>query len=348
MSGVEEIDSDQWTVYGQFHAHRPLHKVSTDSVDGDVVYVSGTTGEVLQDTHGRERFWNWLGAVPHWLYFKALRERHSLWYNLMVWSSALGTILVAAGLYLGIKRTLRAGDRWTRYLGPMRWHHITGLVFGLVTLTWILSGLLSLNPWGLLEGGSGGDRSYAEPDWLAADDIDRVLLQARNDIGPTIVNMTITARRGAPSVIMIDETGGRVRLNGTDLSVDSATQDEVLATLADMRPDVLTQSLELLHDEDAYYFGHKERIRLPVYRAILDDAEATRYYFDATTGEFLQRTGRTRKWYRWLHHGLHRLDFTAWLRSRPLWDVVMLPLLLGVTLLCFFGCRVAYRRLRHF
>jgi len=160
VAGVAGIDSDQWTVYGQFRAHQPLYKVSMNSTDRDVIYVSGSTGEVVQDTHGRERFWNWLGAVPHWLYFKALRERHSLWYNLMVWSSALGTILVAAGLFLGIKRTLRAGGRWTRYLGPMRWHHLTGLVFGLLTLTWILSGLLSLNPWGLLEGGgAGGEQS---------------------------------------------------------------------------------------------------------------------------------------------------------------------------------------------
>src|SRR5262245_57974220 len=34
----------------------------------------------------------------------------------------------------------------TPYVGWMRWHHYFGLFFGLVTFTWILSGLLSMNP----------------------------------------------------------------------------------------------------------------------------------------------------------------------------------------------------------
>src|SRR6185503_2543634 len=31
------------------------------------------------------------------------------------------------------------------------WHHYAGLIFGLFTLTWVTSGLLTMNPWGLLE-----------------------------------------------------------------------------------------------------------------------------------------------------------------------------------------------------
>lgn len=29
----------------------------------------------------------------------------------------------------------------------MRWHHYAGLLFGIVTTTWIFSGLLSMDPW---------------------------------------------------------------------------------------------------------------------------------------------------------------------------------------------------------
>ena len=29
----------------------------------------------------------------------------------------------------------------------MRWHHYAGLIFGVVTTTWIFSGLLSMDPW---------------------------------------------------------------------------------------------------------------------------------------------------------------------------------------------------------
>jgi hypothetical protein len=49
--------------------------------------------------------------------------------------------------------------------------------------------------------------------------------------------------------------------------------------------------------------------------------------------------------YRWLHQGLHRLDFTAWLRNRPQWDAFMLALLAGSTALCVTGAYLGLRRL---
>jgi hypothetical protein len=43
------------------------------------------------------------------------------------------------------------------------------------------------------------------------------------------------------------------------------------------------------------------------------------------------------RWYRWLFHGLHSLDF-AWLyRARPLWDIVVLTLMGGGLLLSATG-----------
>ena len=42
------------------------------------------------------------------------------------------------------------------YRGWFYWHHIAGLLFGIVTMTWAFSGLLSMNPWGFLEGRRGG------------------------------------------------------------------------------------------------------------------------------------------------------------------------------------------------
>src|ERR1700722_4335148 len=63
------IDDDQWTVAGDFNADRPLYRFSLDDEKRTEVYVSSVTGRALQLTTARERFWNRLGAVPHWLYF---------------------------------------------------------------------------------------------------------------------------------------------------------------------------------------------------------------------------------------------------------------------------------------
>jgi hypothetical protein len=34
----------------------------------------------------------------------------------------------------------------TKYVGWMRWHYVTGAVFGVLTLTWVFSGWLSMDP----------------------------------------------------------------------------------------------------------------------------------------------------------------------------------------------------------
>ncbi len=41
-------------------------------------------------------------------------------------------------------------------------HHVTGLVFGVLTLTWVFSGLVSMNPRGFLESGRGPEASLAQ------------------------------------------------------------------------------------------------------------------------------------------------------------------------------------------
>ena len=66
------------------------------------------------------------------------------------------------GLYIGVRQLLRRPDgRWSPYDGFNLWHHVAGLVFGVLTLSWILSGLLSMNPWGLLEGAGGEQERLA-------------------------------------------------------------------------------------------------------------------------------------------------------------------------------------------
>ncbi|RZA27914.1 MAG: hypothetical protein EOP02_08950, partial [Proteobacteria bacterium] len=148
---VTQMERDQWTVYGRFRQHAPLYKASFADDAGTALYISGRDGIVIQDTNAHERFWNWLGAVPHWLYFTAFREIQPLWYNFVIYASVLGTFLTVTGIYIGLRQYGR-GKRRIPYKGMAYWHHVTGLVFGIFTLLWVVSGLLSMNPWGWLEG----------------------------------------------------------------------------------------------------------------------------------------------------------------------------------------------------
>jgi hypothetical protein len=149
---------DQWTVASS-RAERPFREFDFDDPASTVVYVSGASGKVVQATQASQRFWNWLGSVPHWLYPTALRQHPAAWNQVVIWTSAIGTFLTLTGLYLGIKELRRRanGALSSPHRGLMYWHHVPGLIFGVLVLSWVLSGLFSMNPWGLMEGEGVGE-----------------------------------------------------------------------------------------------------------------------------------------------------------------------------------------------
>jgi hypothetical protein len=348
------VDDDQWTIAGDFNADRPLYRFSVDDEKGTQVYVSSITGRAVQLTTARERFWNRLGAVPHWLYFSALRRHAALWTQVMIAASLAGCFLAGTGIFIGVRQlTQRPPASWSPYRGCNLWHHIAGLVFGVLALSWVLSGLLSMNPWGWLEGGD----AQAE----------RARLRGHGEFsGAQVKSALATLLRSQPSaavslktapledrlyIIATTADGERRRLNagaalapltGRDLTYVAG----VLAGSASTRAAAPRPAAILMTQEDAYYFSHHHDIvRLPVYRLIL--AGGTRYYVDAVAGTLIAKIDPSAQAYRWWHEALHRMDFAAALRGRPQWDALMLLLMCGVTFLCATGAYLGYRRLTH-
>src|SRR5918993_1959550 len=77
-----------------------------------------------------------------------------MWSNTIIALSAAGTVLCIVGVVWGLWRLapvrgyrLRDHQQWTPYSFLMRWHHYLGLIFGVTTLLWVFSGLLSMDPW---------------------------------------------------------------------------------------------------------------------------------------------------------------------------------------------------------
>jgi uncharacterized iron-regulated membrane protein len=106
----------------------------------------------------------------------------------------------------------------------------------------------------------------------------------------------------------------------------------------------------LVNEEDAYYYARQRRrfeeIVLPVYRVILKDEEQTRYYLDPKTGALVHVVDSAGRWRRWLFSGLHRLDFTGFMRARPFRDMLMWLTLLGGLGVSITGVWLAIRRVR--
>jgi len=86
----------------------------------------------------------------------------------------------------------------------------------------------------------------------------------------------------------------------------------------------------VLAAEDDYYYGHKRVVELPVYRITLADPEQTRIYIGQQSGELRQLADGTTQRYRWALNAMHNLDL-AFMRSRPVWDIVTLILLADVS-----------------
>lgn len=344
--GVEYTDIDQWTV-GRLARDRPFYRVLFDDSEATNIYVSGKSGQVVLWTTEAQRFWNWFGTIPHFLYFTKLRSNVALWSQVVIWTATLGTFLTVFGLCLGIVR-FRSGGKLSPYRGLLSWHHLIGLVFGLVTLTWVASGLVSMNPAGFLEGRRGDEEQTrirgTAPTWGNL----RTSLEGvrtRASVAQAVSLVTAPLAGELYWLATLDD-GNTVRLNAAgDVAVPS--KDDLAQAARRVAGAAPITEHGLTDKEDAYYFKRRgERLVLPVYRMILGDADATRYYLDPSSGLLLQRIGANDRWHRWLFGALHRIDFAAWMRARPLWDIVVLCLLLGGFGVSATGVYLAIRRMR--
>jgi hypothetical protein len=178
IDAVEEVD--QWTVGGVF-GERPLSKYSWPN--GEQVYVSENSGEVVQYTTTASRLGAYVGAIPHWFYFTPLRKHGLEWSRIVIWTSGIGTFAALLGVAIGLwmyspsKRYRNAGVATSiPYRGQKRWHTLFGLIFGLGAATWAFSGMLSMDPFPARSGGPAGARGPG------ADSIPQAL-RARADMG---------------------------------------------------------------------------------------------------------------------------------------------------------------------
>jgi PepSY-associated TM region len=349
FSASEIVQDDQWTVAGDFRADRPLYKFSWSDALRTELYVSSTSGQAVQLTHGKQRFWNWLGSVPHWVYFTALR-RHALWWTwTVIVASLLGCFLTAIGVFIGISQLRRRPEnRWTPYRGFMAWHHIPGVIFGAFALTWVFSGLLSLNPWGLLEGdGPGRESERIQGTPVSWGQLQNTLQQLSLPAAlKGVVSLRTSNFDGRLFFVAADAQGQRTRLDANGMAAP-LTHEELELETQRIASEAASMPPQLLSTADSYYFPHHdESLPFPVYRLLLDDVGRNRYYLDPVSGEILMKIDPAARGYRWLYEGLHRWDWSAALRRRPSWDILTLFLLSGASLVCATGFYGAVRRIR--
>ena len=328
------IVRDQWTVGAG--GQQPFWRVRLADAAKTDVYVSRRTGEVAQRTTQRSRIAAWLGAVPHWLYPTILRQDAKLWTQVVVWTSLAGTFLTLAGLYLGVLAWGRARDGLVSpFRGLVAWHHLGGLFAGMLTLTWVFSGLVSMNPWGFLESGDdpAAERIAGPP--VAFATVERAI-EAVQRQAPEVSNVRLARVDGRLFLIAGDQ---RLDVDGHPAPLGEAD----LAAAGRRAGRVAAQGM--IAAEDEYYFSHHDAVTLPAWRVLL--VEGRRLYLDPRSGEVLADVDAAGRGYRWLHEGLHRFDFVPGLRNGPAWAAGVLILLSAATFGVATGAWLGLRRLLH-
>lgn len=343
---------DQWTI--TLAGELPLERYDVGDGHATRAYFSRGSGEVELTTSRGTRALAWLGAIPHWFYFTPLRTNQPAWYWTVVWVSVAGCLLAALGLVLACTQFRRSKPfrlaASIRYRGWMRWHYYTGALFGLFALTWVFSGLLSMEPFAWttatgmrlppndLQGGTLDLERYrpGEPGFARALGADSAFEIALMRIQGEPHYVVTTGPRNARRVLAAATHSERI---------EPFSAQSVLAELEATVTDAGIRRHEVLTDYDAYYYAQDGSAPLPVLRVEFDDPARTWYYFDLMTSGTLLANHRLSRLERWLFNGLHSLDFGFWYGRRPLWDIGMIFLSLGALATSGIGMYLGSKRL---
>lgn len=357
---VSKIDTlqhlEQWIPFGSRKNDLPIYKFYFNDQDKTQVYVSSKTGNVLQCTTQSERFWAWLGAVPHWVYFTWLRQDVELWIKVIVWIGVFGMLMLTAGFYISIRNYRLQLKRGKGLTSPYKkkwykWHHVFGTLFGLFVFTWVLSGVYSLED---------------VPSWLGRVQKDyaprKTLSQGMLAMHAYKLDYRDVIAAYADRALRIDWSSFydiplyQVYLKGQDqaLIIDASvssmpaevdlTQQQVVQAVQAVHGKEPVEA-ELLTEYDNYYIDTYGQQALPVWKVSVQNADHTVYYINPKTAAYRSFNTHAR-WQFHLYQGFHTLRYKVFVGHPVLWTIVMWTLLLGGAVVSFTGVVMGLNYLR--
>lgn len=386
---------DTYTRLPAMQTHFPLHRVALDDAAGTEYYVSERSGEAVMKSDRRTRLLGLFGYITHTFFFF---RQQSWWSALLQWLSWTGLAMCLTGAVVGVWRyglSARFRHKGVRshspYTGWMKWHHYTGLIVGVLTITWMFSGLVSLDiipgiresrysPQQVAAGARSvqGEGALIELDTLTMDTLRAAASTVARSFAPKELELLqfggepyLIAYR-APTPDTVDEWSSRSGMDfitptpdGEHALVSPLRPDRtfprfddstVMRVARDVMPGVTIRDAVWLDDYDDYYYRTVSSFdlglprmakTLPVLRVRYDDAAQTWLYLTPSPGQ-IYKVERQDRANRWGYYGLHGLDFAFLYRYRPLWDIVVVVLLLGVGVSTLTSLVPACRRLaRH-
>lgn len=330
---------EQWIPFGRLRNEFPIYKFYFDDEVKSELYVSSKTGSALQFTDADSRFWAWFGAIPHWVYFTELRQNASLWSDVVIILSGLGSLMCLAGIIRGISIYRINYRRKKRFATPFRkfsykWHHILGFVFGLFVFTFVFSGMMSL----------------AEiPQWISSSNKSPI----KNEANISLANYKLTLKELAKtyddSLKSVewsnfgDKPFYKIIVGSEIYYIDASTNNvetlnirvsDIQNYFKAISPEVLT--ISLMTDYDNYYLSRKRKLPLPVYKVEINDEYGSTYYVNPQNGS-VQYYDTNRRIRKWTYQAFHSFSIKFLLERPMLWNLLMWLTMIGGTLVSITG-----------
>lgn len=338
VGDIEVIQEDAWTHSKALDLHRPLYRATIKDDELAVLYVSGVTGEVIRDVSVVEKYWNWIGAWLHWLYPFRGGFLDPLWADIVIYSSLAASLLALAGMAIGLMRWRAQGypngSRSPYRNAMMRWHHVIGLFFGLLVFLWIVSGLLSVNPWKVFDSGARRPLENSLDQALLARDFDAAAaINCFNRDGFDIRELEWTRFQGRIHAVARNSDNETKILSSSSPCrlATTYTEDEVRNEALRLMPHARLIDSVLQDQFDWHYNARAPHTMtggfekpLPVLVAKFDDPHATWLYMDINTARVVQRIDDYARVKRWLFSFFHSWDWKLLLDNRPIWDVLLI------------------------
>jgi hypothetical protein len=354
------IDEDAWTHSRALDGDRPLHRIWMSDAEQTLLYVSGTTGEVVRDANRTERIWNWVGTWIHWLYMFRGGAFDASYKEIMTYLPLAATLLAITGLVVGLLRwrfrgVYKSGSK-SPYREPFaRWHHLCGLVFGLVSTTWVFSGSMSANPWRIFDSpvrmnGDAYSGAQLSASLFSLDAARAIEIFRAAGFRPR--ELEWRALDGAGYYIAYDGSGATRALEGQAGATPFVLFPlEQLQRAAARLLDAPVKETTFLTSYDSYYYSRAPHTmtgesvkRLPVLRVAFDDLQQSLIHIDPYTSAPIDKLDERRRMRRWLFAFLHSFDWPPLLAARPAWDVLLIFLSLGGFGLSITGIVLGRRR----
>jgi hypothetical protein len=228
----------------------------------------------------------------------------------------------------------------------MRWHYVTGVVFGVFTLTWVFSGFLSMEPFFWASEGGTGNRI---PQALRGGALDVSRFPKVPLSGPAIKEADFLRIQGEPYFQLRGSDSAEsvlISAKTSETRREPFSTESLLSRVKQANADVPITEATLLSNYDGYYHSSERKPSLPVLRVKFSDPDATWFYIDPRMSQVVSRFTRRERLQRWIYHGFHSLDFSFWYYQGPVWTTAMVTLNAGGALLSGIGVVIALRRVK--